>query len=254
MKVVGGDVSLFPPLDRHHPTSRPSKVFSTRPYFSRSEVERPETVSMGSVATLTKASPGYLIVLCEGRRGQGFHICRACGAGFVARPKGKGPHKSPYGRDCSGQLDRRALGHEFLTDVTKLQFHGSPPAAPADGEVWFAYSLAYALLEGAAEALEVPSTDLSVTVKQSETGAQIPQIILYDNVPGGAGLVARLEEQDVFRQCLQEAQRRVSGICRCGENTSCDGCLRSYTNQFAHTHLARGPVSRFLEQAVATWA
>ena len=236
------------------PTSRPSKVFSTRPYFSRSEVERPETVSMGSVATLTKASPGYLIVLCEGRRGQGFHICRVCGAGFVARPRGKGPHKSPYGRDCSGQLDRRALGHEFLTDVTKLQFHASPPAAPADGEVWFAYSLAYALLEGAAEALEVPSTDLSVTVKQSETGAAIPQIILYDNVPGGAGLVARLEEENVFRQCLQEAKRRVSGDCGCGENTSCDGCLRSYTNQFAHTHLARGPVARFLEQAIATWA
>jgi hypothetical protein len=61
--------------------------------------------------------------------------------------------------------------------------------------VWFAYSLAYSLLEGAAEALEVPSADLSVTVKQSETGAQIPQIILYDNVPGGAGLVARLESK-----------------------------------------------------------
>jgi len=90
-------------------------------------------------------------------------------------------------------------------------------------------------------------------VKQSETGAAIPQIILYDNVPGGAGLVARLEEADVFRQCLQEAQRRVSGVCGCGENTSCDGCLRSYTNQFAHTHLARGPVAKSLEEVLAAW-
>jgi len=235
------------------PSSRPEKLFSTRPYFSRSAAENPEPVSMGDVATLTKASPGYLIVLCEGRKGEGFHVCRACGAGFATRPKSKNPHKSPYGRDCSGQLDRVALGHEFLTDVVKMQFHGSPPLRGADDSTWFAYSLAYALLEGSAEVLEVPSTDLSVTVKQSEAGAEIPQIILYDNVPGGAGLVARLEEEGVFRQCLQEAQRRVSGICGCGENTSCNGCLRSYTNQFAHARLARGPVKRYLEKILEKW-
>lgn len=114
-------------------------------------------------------------------------------------------------------------------------------------------ALAYALLEGAAEALEVPSTDLSVTVKQSEAGAEIPQIILYDNVPSGAGLVARLEEEGVFRQGLQEAKRRVSGICGCGKDTSCDGCLRSYTNQFAHARLVRGPVAHYIEEALLRW-
>jgi len=235
------------------PSSRPAKVFSTRPYFARSEIENPETVQVGGVATLTKASPGYLVVLCEGRKGQGFHICRECGAGFVTRPKSlKIPHKTPYGGDCSGQLDRVALGHEIPTDVVKLQFHGTSPASQADGRIWFAYSLAYAVLQGAAEALEVPSTDLSVTVKQSEAGAEIPQVILYENVPGGAGLVARLEETEIFRQCLEEAKRRVRD-CLCGENTSCDGCLRSYTNQFAHTHLARGPVARYLENTLARW-
>jgi superfamily II DNA or RNA helicase len=235
------------------PSSRSTKLFSTRPYFSRSAVERPEAVNMGGVATLTKASPGYLVVLCEGRKGQGFHICRVCGAGFATKPKSK-THKSPYRRDCSGQLDRVALGHEFLTDVVKMQFHGPSPLRGADGGTWFAYSLAYALLEGSAEVLEVPSTDLSVTVKQSETGAGISQIILYDNVPGGAGLVARLEEGGVFRQCLEEAQRRVAGICGCDENTSCDGCLRSYTNQFAHARLARGPVAQYLDEALLRWA
>ena len=120
--------------------------------------------------------------------------------------------------------------------------------------IWFAYSLAYALLEGAAEILEVPNTDLSVTVKHSEAGAEIPQIIVYDNVPGGAGLVARLEDGAIFRQCLQEALRRVSGICGCGDTTSCDGCLRTYTNQFAHANLARGPVAQYLKDALARWA
>ena len=133
---------------------------------------------MGNVAMLTKASPGYLIVLCEGRKGEGFQVCRTCGAGFATRLKSKNPsHKTPYGRECSGQLDRVALGHEFLTDVVKMQFHGSPLRG-ADESTWFAYSLAYALLEGSAEVLEVPSTDLSVTVKESEASAGIPQICL----------------------------------------------------------------------------
>jgi hypothetical protein len=236
-----------------NPSSRPEKLFSTRPYFSRSDALNPDPVNMGNVAMLTKASPGYLIVLCEGRKGEGFQVCRTCGAGFATRLKSKNPsHKTPYGRECSGQLDRVALGHEFLTDVVKMQFHGSPLRG-ADESTWFAYSLAYALLEGSAEVLEVPSTDLSVTVKESEASAGIPQIILYDNVPGGAGLVARLEEEGAFRQCLQEAHRRVSGICGCGENTSCNGCLRSYTNQFAHARLTRGPVAKYLEDALSKW-
>jgi len=234
------------------PSSRPAKVFSTRPYFARSEAQHPETVNMGGVATLTKASPGYLVVLCEGKKGEGFCICRVCGAGFTSRPK-PGKHKTPQGRDCAGQLDRVALGHEFLTDVVKLEFQGFQVVQGAHGAIWSAYSLAYALLEGAAETLEVPNTDLSVTVRQSEASGEIPQIIVYDNVPGGAGLVARLEDRDIFRQCLQEAQRRVNGICGCGENTSCDGCLRSYTNQFAHACLARGPVARYLEDALVRW-
>ncbi len=118
--------------------------------------------------------------------------------------------------------------------------------------VWSAYSLAYALVEGAAEVLQVPSIDLSVTVAYS-SGETIPPIVLYDNVPGGAGLVARLEEKEVLRACLETAQKRVSGGCGCDENTSCYGCLRSYRNQFAHQHLRRGPVMHYLEAVLAEW-
>ena len=64
-----------------------------------------------------------------------------------------------------------------------------------------------------------------------------PAIILYDDVPGGAGLVAQLEERDVLQQALRNALGRVSGDCGC--DSSCYGCLRSYRNQFAHTFLDR---------------
>ena len=90
-------------------------------------------------------------------------------------------------------FEQVSLGHEFETDVLQLQFHTSPNIDQMDFG-WFAYSLAFALVEGAAEVLEVPSTDLSTTVTHRRS-FPIPPIILYDNVPGGAGLISRLEER-----------------------------------------------------------
>ncbi len=241
-----------PPDD---PSVRPSKVYTTRPYFSRSVTEFPEKQHIKDIISLTKASPGYLVVLCEGRKGKGFLICRECGAGLSTTGKKSTAksHKTHYGRDCSGIAEHRvALGHEFLTDVLRLQFH--PKTAKVNyGDIWFAYSVAYALLEGTAETLEVPTSDLSVTVKQSEIGSDMPEIVIYDNVPGGAGLVARLEDSAVLRECLEIAHHRVSGICGCAEATSCEGCLRSYANQFAHARLSRGPAKEFLADALSRW-
>jgi len=228
------------------PKGRPARVFTTRPYFVRWKGVEPSDIDFG-VIRLAKASPGWMVVLCEGRRGKGFYICGRCGAGFRGRKK----HKTPYGEDCSGTLEQVSLGHEFVTDVLRLQFCLEPPRGDME-PVWFAYSLAYALVEGAAEVLEVPSIDLSATVAYS-SGEAIPPIVLYDNVPGGAGLVARLEEKEVLGACLEAARKRVSGGCGCDENTSCYGCLRSYRNQFAHQHLRRGPVMHYLETVLAEW-
>jgi len=178
------------------PKSRTARVFTTRPYFAGSLGPDPGTITLPlsfPLIMMKKASPGLMAVLCEGRRGEGFYICGGCGAGFRKREK---THKTPYGQDCRGTLEQVSLGHEFVTDVLQLQFH---PKFEGDIEpVWFAYSLAYAVVEGAAEVLEVPSTDLSATVAHSEQ-YPVPPIILYDNVPGGAGLVARLEGEEVLK-------------------------------------------------------
>ncbi len=81
----------------------------------------------------------------------------------------------------------------------------------------------------------------------------IPPIVLYDNVPGGAGLVARLAEKDILGKCLNAALARVNGSCGCGDNDSCYGCLRSYRNQFAHEFLRRGPVRQYLQGILRQW-
>jgi DEAD/DEAH box helicase/MrfA Zn-binding domain/Helicase conserved C-terminal domain len=235
------------------PKRRPVKVFSTRPYFAGSDKE-PEVISMPAtvaIVSVTRASPGRMVVLCEGRKGKGFYICGSCGAGLPAR---KSAHETPQGqKNCNGKLECISMGHEFVTDVVQLRF--LYPIVQDGGVVdstGFAFSLAYALMEGAAEVLEVPSTDLSATVAYGAQQA-IPPIVLYDNVPGGAGLVARLENQNDMKKCLEIALSRVDGKCGCDEDTSCYGCLRSYRNQFAHDSLRRGPVKHYLDSILSNW-
>jgi len=229
------------------PKGRSARVFTTRPYFVGLTGAHPGEIDF-TVIKLTKVSPGQMVVLCEGRRGRGFYICGSCGAGFRER---KSSHENPYGENCSSNPDQFSLGHEFITDVLQIRFLFELSQDNTEG-IWFAYSLAYALVEGAAEVLEIPPTDLSATVAY-ESDSAIPPLVLFDNVPGGAGLVARLEDKEILHACLKAALDRVNGSCGCGENDSCYGCLRSYRNQFAHQHLKRGPVMRYLKRILEEW-
>ncbi len=214
------------------PTGRARRLYTTRPFFPGFDTE-PESKTILGVQ-VTKAVPGVLVILCEGRNREGFYICRSCGS-HMAGPQAT--HKSPSNSDCMGTLERFSLGHELVTDVLRIQF------PMVQGE-WDAYSVAYAVLLGAADMLEVPDTDLNVTV----TGGDQPgesAVVLYDNVPGGAGLVAQLEDEGVFADVLHAATERVQGNCGC--DSSCYGCLRSYRNQFAHAQLDRTRALRILK-------
>jgi hypothetical protein len=229
------------------PKRRPAKSFTTRPYFVGFSGAEPIESTFSGIQ-VTKTSPGTMVVLCEGRRGNGFAICEKCGAGFRQHDKKliRG-HKTPLGVDCFGTIQTHvSLGHEFPTDVLRMQFLIQPLLSDME-PTWFAYSLAYAIVEGAAAILEVPTSDLNATVAYGSDKFIVPPIILYDNVPGGAGLVVSLEDRDILRKTLEAALERVNGNCKCGEDTSCYGCLRSYRNQFAHQYLRRGPVMNYLQ-------
>ena len=164
------------------PRGRARRLYTTRPFFQGFGNEMPPEIKTIVGVQVTKAMPGTLVILCEGRNREGFHICRFCGAHMT---ESKGEHKSPSNSTCRNMLERFSLGHELVTDVVRVQF-------PQPTGEWAAYSVAYAVLLGAAETLDVPDTDLNVTI----TGGDSPgesAIVLYDNVPGGAGLVAQLE-------------------------------------------------------------
>lgn len=208
------------------PYGRTQRLYTTRPFFQGfTDASQPSDVGQSFGITVTKALPGKLIILCEGYQRRGFYICRSCGMHTTKRVS---KHKTPWNTDCHNILENFSLGHELVTDVIKLHF-------PDVTEQWHAYSLAYAVLLGASETLQIPQSDLNVTI----TGEIKDEaaIVLYDNVPGGAGLVAQFENQNDLRKMLIKAKDRVSGGCGC--DLSCYGCLRSYRNQFAHPYLSR---------------
>jgi ATP-dependent helicase YprA (DUF1998 family) len=246
--------------------ARPQKLYASRVYFAEYEFPQDEEhpssgpefcivtgLSSPDIQISTSYSRfGKLALVNGGIAGRGFRICEKCGfADMAPAPTASGSrrtkgqmmgHTNPRtGKTCSGFLSTHHLGHEFLTDVVEIHFTG-PLAMRADILVW--RSLVYALLEGASQALNIRRDDMDGTLYVYKRG-EPSSLVLFDNVPGGAGHVKRIadELEDVF----QAAFRRVNNDC-CGPETSCYECLRNYRNQPYHDELQRGLVRDFLYQ------
>lgn len=109
-----------------------------------------------------------------------------------------------------------------------------------------ALSFLYAFLEGISIALGIERTDID-GVLEFNLEMQSYDILLYDNVPGGAGHVKRLLNKDAVISSLKAGLDKVSKEC-CDENTSCYNCLRNYYNQSYHSKLVRKLAKDFIKR------
>ena len=175
-------------------------------------------------------------------------------------------HTHPItGKECSFSAEKIHLGHEFRSDLVKVRFTSASDPIPLYGEVTnyandrtvaslteecattsgldFWRSLTYALLAAASQVIDVPRTELDGLFRPLDN--QLAEIIIYDNVPGGAGYSRRIA--DKFNQIL-EAAYKIATTCEC--DTSCYDCLRTYSNQPFHANLNRYLVTDFLQSLV----
>ncbi len=233
--------------------ARPERTYASRVYFAAegNAEGNQETLERNGVRLTTQFSrSGKLAVVNSSL----FAICSQCGYGHAARAvsareqSGAG-HAPPWSLDsartCNGMLNYWNLGHEFQTDLFELRVQG----LNRPQKFWL--SLLYALLEGAAAALSIRRQDLDGCLYSAEGAYSLPALVLFDDVPGGAGHVRRIGE--CLDEVLRAARDHLDGRCGCGGGkggageTSCYGCLRNYRNQWLHDQLARGPVFQFLD-------
>lgn len=194
-------------------------------------------LNIGNIIGVETSSNDELLVLNKA----GFYMCPICGYSDIIKhglrmPQILKKHNNYKQYDCSNDtLEYIRLGHKFETDVARFTI----PILDSVDRVSLSQALSflYAFLEGVSIALGIERTDID-GVLELNLDMQSFDVLIYDNVPGGAGHVKRLLSKDAVVSSLKAGMDKVSKTC-CDENTSCYNCLRNYYNQAYHNKLVR---------------
>lgn len=229
--------------------NKPERTYSTRVYYSGEAVEEESCLIdlVNDSVMVTPASNGRMAVLNHGKGG-GFSICNLCGYTVLSGQKPQKPHHGPRGQNCFGTFrSHLSLGHEFETDILKIEF-----MTKQENNYGFWLSLLYAIIEGACLGLGIERNDLDGCLYPIDGNISKFALIIYDDVPGGAGHVRRIAQSENMIIAIEAALHKLQS-CECGGEqggTSCYGCLRNYGNQFCHELLDRGIVIDFLKDVL----
>lgn len=182
------------------------------------------------------------------RNKSNFYYCPECGYAELKKnnsvPTTEKKHKNYMEFECKNQtLHKIQLGHTFKTDVTRFII---PILHSYEKNRNKALSFLYAFLEGISEAFNIERNDIDGLVEKNMDSDTI-DILIFDNVPGGAGHSKRLLNQDELIKALRVAYKKVNQDC-CDEHTSCYNCLRNYYNQQYHKYLRRKDAKEIIEQ------
>ncbi len=242
--------------------------------FARGEAEIESAQDFGGVPGLTTRyrDDGEILVYHKGENNRGFAICVKCG--YAESEPEMNPGQNAEGRnglpqsflkhskltdtndryDCFRQGDppplrRQVLAARETTDILLIDLDQILPiqADPDDVEA-IVETLARAMLASAARLLDIDTRELGCF----SLGRAL---VLYDNVPGGAGHVGELFERrldpDRGRSWLEEITQTLRGDpehdARC--ETACLDCLLTFD---AQEMMARGLLRRRL--ALKAWS
>lgn len=179
-----------------------------------------------------------------------FYVCESCGYSELRDDKFtksiSKKHKVSNGYHCSNNhLKRFSLGYRFLTDVVRIRFENYYIDDWEKGQ-----SILYGLLRGICACLNIEENDISGCLQSNYTnGQENYSIVIFDNTPGGAGHVKRLNNPENLYNVLKYTLKLMKG-CVCGGDegdASCYSCLRNYRNQKYHDSLKRKYVIEFID-------
>lgn len=224
---------------------KPRKTYTTRKYYARGGVEdtKLDFDFNGVQTNLISMANGRLAVINYAGRKE-FRICSKCGNAVVNDNNVNFDHETAFGKKCNGPWERLALGFEFSTDILQIRFENYQRY---DRGFWL--SILYGILEGVSYSMEIERSDIDGCLYAYSGDPASPALVLFDNVPGGAGHVKRIIQENNFKEVL-EATLQIVSQCNCGGKeggTSCYGCLRNYSNQFCHDLLDRSKAKEFVE-------
>ena len=203
-----------------------------------------EILEIGDLVIIETSSDDELLVLNRSE----FYMCPECGYSDKIKGKNNVPqftkkHNNYRQFPCSNDtLDLLRIGHRFKTDVARL----TVPMLENRGKESYstALSFMYAFLEGMSAALGIDRNDIDGIIEFNQDLNSF-DVLLYDNVPGGAGHVKRILNKRSFIDALKKANNKVAQNC-CNDDTSCYKCLRNYYNQKYHNKLKRGNALDFI--------
>jgi len=165
----------------------------------------------------------------------GFPVCLACG-------QSQSPFASKKSREEFEKLHLERCGHAvrptgFFADVEVdvLGLHNVQDRKAG-------FSAVEALRIGAARVLDMEVEDLQL-LALGHVGEDTCDVLLYDPMPGGSGLLEHLAErwEEVCGAAL-ELLTQCPGACE----ASCIDCLQTYRNRFYHEYLDRHVAAEIL--------
>jgi ATP-dependent helicase YprA (DUF1998 family) len=186
--------------------------------------------SIGNRISVAFNEAGRLLYVNEGKFGSGYPFSISK---FDFESNSKGTSRYSLGfQQTTNTLHIRFLSDDVLS---------TPPAS--NRSFWL--SLLYAIIQGACHVLQIERRDINGVLFPSLVNGKLNQtLVIYDNVPGGAGHVKNIK--DNLLKVLSEASRTLN-CDDCAPDTSCYHCLKDYDNQYFHSLLKREEARDFLE-------
>lgn len=177
----------------------------------------------------------------------GYRLCEWCGAGVTGLGEAPKSHVNARNqKPCGGHFHPWMLGHRYETDVVRIALGAPWMGVTTQERQAVAHSVLYAVLQGISESLQIARDNIDGSVSGG-VAQGTAELVLMDTVPGGAGYATLIA--DNMESVLARA-RDIVATCECGPETSCNSCLRTYSNQKWHDALSRGAAEAYLEQLV----